>query len=33
MFQDGVCNISRKSKLLAVGAIIVKLYVLKVVAD
>ena len=33
MFEDGVCKISRNSKLLAVGAMVRKLYVLKVVPD
>ena len=33
MFEDGVCKISRNSKQLTVGAMVGKLYVLKVVPD
>ena len=33
MFEDGLCKISRNSKLLAVGAMVGKLYVLKAVPD
>ena len=33
MFEDGLCKISRNSKLLAVGAMVEKLYVLKAVPD
>ena len=33
MFEDGVCKVSRNSKLLAIGIMVGKLYVLKVVPD
>ena len=33
MFEDGLCKIFRNSKLLTVGAMVGKLYVLKVVHD